>query len=56
MVKTQKPRKGRPKARLFIVDKDVVDVERASGATLSMSGLNWLMNVLGVLLVVRGEK
>lgn len=54
-VRKQNPRKRRPRARLFLIDAGI-DPKTASGATLAMTGFHWLMNVLGVLLTVQGEK
>jgi hypothetical protein len=50
----QSPRRGRAMVRLFLLPNGT-SRDQASGATISISGLYWLLCVLGCLLYVRGE-
>lgn len=53
-VLAQTPRRGRPKARLFLIPANVSAAE-ARGATVSVSGLHWIFGALGALLWMKGE-
>ena len=48
-IRNHSMRKGRPAARLLLLG-EVLDPSKATGATVSIGGLNWIFNVLGVVL------